>query len=93
MTEFVTVIIPRMVIQVPVVREFVRDRPEGLTEAEQRIFPLLCSGMVHKEIAAAVNLSYRTVKFHACNIYRKAEVNDRLEFLAKYSKPEAPPSE
>ena len=84
--QFVTLIIPRMVLRVPVER--VSDEmPHGLTPMEQQIFALLAQGKRRKEIANAMNLSTHTVRFHVANVYRKSGVTDHLVFLAKYGKP------
>ena len=54
------------------------------TSREREVFEYLRSGKVNKEIAAATNVSVRTVKFHLSNIYRKLRVPGRQEALQMY---------
>jgi DNA-binding NarL/FixJ family response regulator len=54
------------------------------TSREREVFEHLRSGKVNKEIAAAVNLSVRTVKFHLSNVYRKLRVPGRHEAIQMY---------
>lgn len=89
--EYVTIIIPRMVLKVPFVRK-TEDPKANFTRAERRVFDYLTTCKTHKEIANALNIGEQAAKFHASNIYRKVGVKSRLEFLARYGKaePEAP---
>lgn len=52
-----------------------------LTRAEQSILNLMQQGYSHKEIGARVHSATRTVKFHACSIFKKFSVTDRSELL------------
>jgi DNA-binding NarL/FixJ family response regulator len=54
------------------------------TSREREVFEHLRSGKVNKEIAAGINLSVRTVKFHLSNIYRKLRVHGRHEAIQMY---------
>lgn len=82
--EFVTVIIPRMVLRVPLVRA--ADEPLGMTRGEQRVYELLVRGKLDKEIADRLGRSVSTVKFHNRQIYRKAGVANRGELLRRYGR-------
>lgn len=53
--------------------------PIELTEREQQIIVLLVDGLTNKQIAAELNISPRTVKFHLDNLYGKLGVNTRTE--------------
>jgi serine/threonine protein kinase/DNA-binding CsgD family transcriptional regulator len=53
--------------------------PVDLTERELEVLSLLVEGMSNKEIAAALGISHRTVKFHLDNLYSKLGVNSRTE--------------
>jgi DNA-binding CsgD family transcriptional regulator len=55
-----------------------------LTSREREVFEHLRSGKVNKEIAAGINLSVRTVKFHLSNVYRKLRVPGREEAIQMY---------
>jgi DNA-binding NarL/FixJ family response regulator len=64
-----------------------------LSAKELGIYEMLVKGMQHKEIAARANISARTVKFHAANIYRKLNVHDRSQLMWKYRSRAAVPNE
>lgn len=53
-----------------------------LTEQESIIAKLILKGETYAQIASQLEISERTVKFHAKNIYTKAKVNNRSEFQA-----------
>lgn len=56
-----------------------------LTEQEMRVIQLLGEGLTNKEIAYHLNISSETVKSHMKNIYRKLNVNNRVQAI-QYSK-------
>ena len=52
--------------------------PAGiLTDRELEVLQLLARGFPNKEIAARLNRTEQTVKFHLTSIYRKLEVKNR----------------
>ncbi len=55
-----------------------------LSPREREIIELIAKGKIEKEVAAELNISYKTVKTHITNIYNKLEVNTRVEALNKY---------
>ena len=55
----------------------------GLTEREQKILELMVDGMIKKEIADRLALSYHTVDSHLRNIYTKLHVHTRTGAVAK----------
>jgi two-component system nitrate/nitrite response regulator NarP len=55
-----------------------------LTQKESLMLEKLCLGMTNQELAAAMNVSPNTVKFHLRNIYSKLNVRNRAEAVALY---------
>jgi len=58
---------------------FAIEPPVQLTEREMAVLQLLAEGKSNKEIAAALTVSVRTVKFHLDNLYSKMGVSSRTE--------------
>jgi two-component system NarL family response regulator len=64
-------------------RMSVRSEPTPeLTEREQEVLEVLAKGLLNKEIAAALNISERTVKFHVSAILRKLAAGNRTEAVS-----------
>jgi DNA-binding NarL/FixJ family response regulator len=55
----------------------------GLTAREQEILELMTRGLIKKEIADQLSLSYHTVDTHLRNIYTKLHVHTRTGAVAK----------
>lgn len=55
----------------------------GLTNRERRIIELMTQGLIKKEIADQLDLSYHTVDTHLRNIYTKLHVHSRTGAVAK----------
>ena len=73
---------PRQVLQryVEVSSQMLQTGPKpsgSLTKREGEIMGLLFRRLANKEIAAALNISESTVKFHIANIFGKFQVHDR----------------
>jgi DNA-binding NarL/FixJ family response regulator len=64
-------------------RLLVPQRDYGLTAREQKILELMTEGLIKKEIADQLSLSYHTVDTHLRNIYAKLHVNTRSGAVAK----------
>jgi DNA-binding NarL/FixJ family response regulator len=58
-------------------------RARGLTARESEAVALLVRGLRNREIASAMYVSVDTVKTHLRNVYRKLEVRNRAEVVAK----------
>ena len=56
----------------------------GLTPREMEVFTLLLTDMSFKQIAAALEVSDNTVRFHSKNLYRKMNVQSRTELFARH---------
>lgn len=70
--------------------DLVLDQAVKLTTREIQVRDGILRGMGHKEIAAELHLSTRTVKFHASSLYHKYGVRDRTALvygLARAKKP------
>lgn len=61
--------------------EVAMEHSANLTKQEIHVRDLILHGLAHKEIAERMNLSERTVKFHACSVYRKYNVRDRAALV------------
>ncbi len=57
---------------------------EELTPRQQEILEHLASGMLYKEIAMALGVSYDTVNNHIRQIYRKLHIRSRSQAVAKF---------
>ena len=57
---------------------------ESLSDREQEVLGMLSAGLVPKEIAERLNLSYQTVRHHLKRTYFKLHVNSRNEAVKKY---------
>jgi len=57
-----------------------------LTTREHEVLNLLLTGIIPKEIANTLNISYATVLDHQKNLYRKLDVHNINELLVKFSK-------
>ena len=56
---------------------------ESLSVREIKVLTLLSQGLSNKEVAAALYLSVRTVKWYTSNIYAKLDVSSRTQAIAK----------
>lgn len=56
--------------------------PPALTRREEEVLRWLAQGKTNKEIATALNITQRTVKFHVSSILRKLGAGNRTEALA-----------
>lgn len=54
-----------------------------LTETESKVLDLLSQGYKYKQIAEKLFVSIETIRTHARNIYRKLEVNSKIEAINK----------
>jgi DNA-binding CsgD family transcriptional regulator len=66
------------------VREVPRDLEHPystLTQQERRIVYHLASGMKNEQIAEELHISIYTVRTHIANIYKKFEVNNKVDLL------------
>jgi len=76
-------------IAVRVIESFRRIEQEihphdKLTAREEEILKLLAKGYGPKEIAAKLDVSYETVRYHLKHIYDKLHVHSRTEAVLKY---------
>jgi DNA-binding NarL/FixJ family response regulator len=59
---------------------------ENLSEREQQVLDLLSRGLMYKEIADKLGISYETVHTYIRRIYEKLQVRTRTEAVAKFLK-------
>ncbi len=57
---------------------------EKLSSREGEILEELVNGLLYKEIAVKLGISQETVRKHVYNIYKKLQVNNRVEAFNKY---------
>ena len=57
---------------------------ESLSEREQQVLDLLSQGLIYKEIADKLSISYETVHTYIRRIYEKLQVRTRTEAVAKF---------
>ena len=55
-----------------------------LSEREQQVLDLLAQGLIYKEIAEKLEISYETVHTYIRRIYEKLQVRTRTEAVAKF---------
>lgn len=66
--------------------EYKIDTFTKMTNRERQCSELVMQGKCAKEIAAALNLGVRTVKFHLSNVYAKYGVSGRIELAILFLK-------
>ena len=59
-----------------------REPTPDLTEREEKVLQMMAWGLSNQEIAKRLNITIRTVKFHAGNIYQKLAITTRAEAIA-----------
>jgi RNA polymerase sigma factor (sigma-70 family) len=57
---------------------------ESLSTREQEVLDLLSRGLMYKEIADKLQISYETVHTYIRRIYEKLQVRTRTEAVAKF---------
>jgi len=57
----------------------------GLTTREIELLTQLKNGLTYEEVASNLHISYHTVRKHIENIYRKLQVNNKVEAVKKAS--------
>jgi len=53
-----------------------------LTARERTVLDVVCQGMTNREIASALKVSEKTVKFHVSNVLAKMDVRSRAQLIA-----------
>jgi len=60
------------------------DELSKLSEREQQVLDLLAQGLIYKEIADKLEISYESVHTYIRRIYEKLQVRTRTEAVAKF---------
>ena len=60
------------------------DELSELSEREQQVLDLLAQGLIYKEIADKLSISFETVHTYIRRIYEKLQVRTRTEAVAKF---------
>lgn len=66
------------------VRALKHDPTAELTTRERALLSALARGLANKDLAAELDISVNTVKFHLRNLYDKLGVNSRAQAIAFY---------
>lgn len=61
-----------------------QDQTSNLTQREREVLELLAQGLTDKEIAAKLNISQPTVRYHLKHTYDKLHVRSRTEAALKH---------
>lgn len=56
-----------------------KSKKDSLTRREYEVISLIAEGLNNREIAEKLFISEKTVKNHVSNIFKKIEVNDRIQ--------------
>lgn len=80
----------RMVFPFMDVRSLKRDPRDSLTEREKTLLAALAKGRTNTELAAELDISINTVKFHLRNLYEKLGLNNRSQAIAFFYANAAP---
>lgn len=59
-----------------------KDEPAVLSDREQQILSHVADGLINRDIAARINLSENTVKYHLKNILQKLHLRNRAQAVA-----------
>jgi len=54
-----------------------------LTQREKEVIQLLSLGLTYEQISLRMDVRHETVKMHLKNIYRKLQVQNKIEALQK----------
>lgn len=73
-----------------ILKEFARKMANGngqtrqdiLSEREQQVLGLVAEGLINRDIAARLNLSENTIKYHLKNILQKLHLHNRAQAVA-----------
>lgn len=57
-----------------------------LSKKESEVFSFVVEGLTNDEIARQMNISTKTVKFHATAIFKKTEQPSRSKLIVNYYK-------
>jgi DNA-binding NarL/FixJ family response regulator len=75
-------VLVRLTMVLDPVRVSFQDFEAQFTAREKSVFEGIALGLQNKEIAAKLNLSLRTVKFHVSNLFAKTGVSNRYGLVA-----------
>ena len=61
-------------------------REQSLAPQEERVLALMAEGLTNKEIAVSLQLSEKTVKNYAANMFQKLQISRRAQAAAYFVK-------
>ncbi len=74
----------KVVASFRVKRQVNNEAIEKLSAREAEILTELVNGLLYKEIAVKLGISQETIRKYVCIIYKKLQVDNRLEAFNKY---------
>jgi len=66
------------------------DQADGLSARQEQIITLLARGLLYKEIASQLNLSYETIRSYVKIIYDKLHAHSRTDAILKWQERSGP---
>ena len=64
------------------------DKSSKLSERERQVIELLATGLLYKEIAEKLDLTFETVRSYVKRIYEKLHAHSRTEAVTTYQRQE-----
>ncbi len=61
----------------------VTKHPYGITDREWQVLQLRIAGLINKEIATKLGISYQTIKEHSTSILRRCHARNMVQAVAK----------
>jgi DNA-binding NarL/FixJ family response regulator len=77
------VLIIRIHVESTLKKSNVAFKDERLTRRESEVLDHIIQGETNKQIAIALDVTVRTVKFHVSSLFQKCEVRSRIDLFVR----------